>query len=206
MHLLQSPPSKTRLSSCKHQDRSARSHKDSVYNPIVLECRTVCGHYTCYCCALDSRLGCTGRMSHSCLFSLLMCGSRCGCMLQRQSGEHTTSLVNPLFLCCANAPHRGRYVTLCALLQDAWVIHEGLGGQNNMLLAVFDGHGQEGDKVSRHVAATLPGLMANSSALRVCDSSTLQLKFPFSKWHFVFMQKYRQFMRAEGHTHLQPGH
>lgn len=55
-------------------------------------------------------------------------------------------------------------------VQDAWVIHEGLGGQNNLMLAVFDGHGQEGDKVSRQVAATLPGLMANSSAFRVRGS------------------------------------
>ncbi len=55
------------------------------------------------------------------------------------------------------------------------MIHEGLGGQNNLLLAVFDGHGQEGDKVSRHVAATLPGLMANSSAFRVWESISSQI-------------------------------
>lgn len=47
------------------------------------------------------------------------------------------------------------------------MIHEGLGGQNNLMLAVFDGHGQEGDKVSLHVAEVLPSLMANSSAFRV---------------------------------------
>ena len=52
------------------------------------------------------------------------------------------------------------------LLQDSWVIHECLGGVSNVALAVFDGHGQEGERVSRFVAATLPGLLAKSSAFK----------------------------------------
>ena len=57
------------------------------------------------------------------------------------------------------------------LLQDSWVIHECLGGVSNVALAVFDGHGQEGERVSRFVAATLPGLLAKSSAFKARTAS-----------------------------------
>jgi hypothetical protein len=54
-----------------------------------------------------------------------------------------------------------------AFLQDSWVVHECLGGASNIALAVFDGHGQEGERVSRYVAAVLPGMLAKSSAFKV---------------------------------------
>lgn len=59
-----------------------------------------------------------------------------------------------------------------SLLQDSWVVHECLGGSSNIALAVFDGHGQEGERVSRYVAATLPGMLAKSSAFKVRRRST----------------------------------
>ncbi len=47
-------------------------------------------------------------------------------------------------------------------VQDSWVIHEGLGGSSNVVMAVFDGHGQEGEKVSQYLSTTLPTMLANS--------------------------------------------
>ncbi len=51
--------------------------------------------------------------------------------------------------------------------QDTWVIHEGLGGGSNALFAVFDGHGVEGEKCSRHVAGQLPSMLAHCAKYKV---------------------------------------
>ena len=57
------------------------------------------------------------------------------------------------------------------------MIHEGLGGANNVALAVFDGHGQEGEKVSRYLASTLPGMLAKSAAFKVTRRQPMPPRF-----------------------------
>lgn len=52
-------------------------------------------------------------------------------------------------------------------LQDAFVVKEGMGGSNTCFFAVFDGHGSDGAKVSRHLANTMPRLIASSEEFRV---------------------------------------
>ena len=47
------------------------------------------------------------------------------------------------------------------------MIHEGLGGGSNALFAVFDGHGVEGEKCSRHVAGQLPSMLAHCAKYKV---------------------------------------
>ena len=46
------------------------------------------------------------------------------------------------------------------------MIHEGLAGGSNALFAVFDGHGTEGEKCSRHVASHLPSMPRALSQLQ----------------------------------------
>ena len=52
--------------------------------------------------------------------------------------------------------------------QDTWVIHEGLAVGSNALFAVFDGHGTEGEKCSRHVASHLPSMLVHSPSFKAC--------------------------------------
>ena len=47
------------------------------------------------------------------------------------------------------------------------MVHEGLGGGSNALFAVFDGHGVEGEKCSRHVAGHLPSMLAHCAHYKV---------------------------------------
>lgn len=47
------------------------------------------------------------------------------------------------------------------------MIHEGLCGGSNALFAVFDGHGVEGEKCSRHVASSLPPMLVHSPKFKV---------------------------------------
>ena len=47
------------------------------------------------------------------------------------------------------------------------MIHEGLSGGANTLFCVFDGHGVEGEKCSRHVAGHLPSLLVHSAHFKV---------------------------------------
>ena len=62
---------------------------------------------------------------------------------------------------------KGADVIFRGVSQDTWVIHEGLGGGSNALFAVFDGHGVEGEKCSRHVAGQLPSMLAHCAKYKV---------------------------------------
>ena len=50
------------------------------------------------------------------------------------------------------------------------MVHEGLSGGANALFCVFDGHGVEGEKCSRHVASHLPSLLVHSAHFKVVRS------------------------------------
>lgn len=61
------------------------------------------------------------------------------------------------------------------------MIHEGLAGGPNALFCVFDGHGVEGEKCSRHVASNLPSLLVHSAHFKV--SSLCFGLLSFTAWN-----------------------
>ena len=46
--------------------------------------------------------------------------------------------------------------------QDSWLVRENFGEKNMLLMGVYDGHGYEGEKVSRTIVSKLPGFMNES--------------------------------------------
>ena len=46
--------------------------------------------------------------------------------------------------------------------QDSWLVRENFGEKNMLLMGVYDGHGYEGEKVSRSIVSKLPGFMNES--------------------------------------------
>jgi len=52
-------------------------------------------------------------------------------------------------------------------LQDSWAIMERIGGQDVLMLGVFDGHGSEGQGVSSCIAQKLPRSLDKSALLKV---------------------------------------
>ena len=52
-------------------------------------------------------------------------------------------------------------------LQDAYVVREYLGGKNICFFGVFDGHGQDGAKVSNQLVSNLPFYLTKSKSFEV---------------------------------------
>ena len=52
-------------------------------------------------------------------------------------------------------------------MQDAYVVREYLGGKNICFFGVFDGHGQDGAKVSNQLVANLPFYLTKSKSFEV---------------------------------------
>jgi serine/threonine protein phosphatase PrpC len=76
--------------------------------------------------------------------------------------------------------------------QDAWAIHISLGGQPNLFLGVFDGHGADGTKISSLVARTVPRLLAHDTKFKVTTS------FARGAVEKVKQEQSRQSMRFTG--------
>lgn len=56
---------------------------------------------------------------------------------------------------------------MCPVLQDAYVVREYLGGKNVCFFGVFDGHGQDGAKVSNQLVTTLPYFLTKDKQFEV---------------------------------------
>ena len=51
------------------------------------------------------------------------------------------------------------------------MVREYPGGSNSVMFGVFDGHGSDGAKVSKHLVASLPEILVNSDAWKVLIAS-----------------------------------
>ena len=66
-----------------------------------------------------------------------------------------------------------------ARAQDSWCAASRLGGTPTLMLGVFDGHGHQGDSVSRNVATALPKLLSATALLPAgAHREALQLALP----------------------------
>ena len=64
-------------------------------------------------------------------------------------------------------------------VQDSWAVREGMGGSDQVLFGVFDGHGAEGRTVSGAVADLLPQIV--EAALSDAAAASSQTKVQYSR-------------------------